>query len=344
MTGRNCFLPAEWHPQSAVQITWPDEQTDWAPIIDPVVECYQTIARQIAAKQKLIVVCRDRAKTEPLLAACRRESILLVEAPINDTWARDHGPISLLCDGTPLWLDFKFNGWGLKYPANFDNLITAAIYQSGLLDEQVRYADHLSFVLEGGSIESDGEGTLLTTAQCLLSPNRNGAFSKREIEDYLKRHLYLKRILWLHSGHLAGDDTDAHIDTLARFCARDVIAYVRCDDPSDRHYGDLKKMEKELEAFTTASGEPYRLVPLPMADAVVDENGDRLPATYANFLILNDAVLVPCYGSDKDEAALNTIQSIFKEREVVGVDCRILLRQHGSLHCMVMQYPVGVVA
>lgn len=344
MTDQNCFLPAEWHPQSAIQITWPDEQTDWAAIIDPVVACYQTIARHIAARQKLLVVCRDRTKTERLLTECRRENVLLVEAPLNDTWARDHGPITLLCDGAPVWLDFKFNGWGLKYPANFDNLITAAIYQSGLLDARVCYSNQLNFVLEGGSIESDGAGTLLTTAQCLLSPNRNGGFGKSEIEDYLKRRLHLQRVLWLHSGRLAGDDTDGHIDTLARFCAPDVIAYVRCEDADDNHYGDLKNMEEELRAFTTTSGEPYRLVPLPMAEAIFDQNGQRLPATYANFLILNDAVLVPCYGSDKDEIALDALRSIFQEREIIGVDCRILLRQHGSLHCMAMQYPAGVIA
>mgnify|MGYP005844842445 CR=1 FL=1 len=344
MTGQKCFLPAEWHPQSAIQITWPDEQTDWALIIEPVVACYQAIARHIAARQKLLVVCRDRTQTERLLTECRRENVLLVEAPLNDTWARDHGPITLLCAGAPVWLDFQFNGWGLKYPANFDNLITTVIYQSGLLDARVRYSNQLNFVLEGGSIESDGAGTLLTTARCLLSPNRNGGFGKSEIEDYLKRRLHLQRILWLHSGHLAGDDTDGHIDTLARFCARDVIAYVRCDDPDDVHYGELKKMEEELQTFTTTSGAPYRLVPLPMADAIFDQNGERLPASYANFLILNDAVLVPCYGSDKDEIALDTLRSLFQDREIIGVDCRILLRQHGSLHCMAMQYPAGVIA
>lgn len=337
------MLPAEWHPQSAIQITWPDEHTDWAPIIAPVIECYQVIARQIAMRQKLVIVCRDRGKTERLLGECRQEHVLLVEAPLNDSWARDHGPITLLCDGTPVWLDFKFNGWGLKYPANFDNLITATIYRSELLDKRVRYSNHHNFVLEGGSIESDGAGTLLTTAECLLSPNRNGGFDRSQIEDYLKRHLFLQRVLWLHSGHLAGDDTDGHIDTLARFCARDVIAYVRCDDPADTHYGELKNMEKELRRFTTTSGEPYRLVPLPMADAVFAENGERLPATYANFLILNDAVLVPCYGSDKDQRALDTLRSVFHEREIIGIDCRILLQQHGSLHCLTMQYPAGVV-
>lgn len=339
----NCFFPAEWYPQSAAQITWPDDRTDWKSDLREVVECYKIIAREISKRQKLIVVCRNRNETELHLEEASGANIILIEAPLNDTWARDHGPIIMICEGKPVLLDFKFNGWGLKYPANFDNLITSSIHASGLLNAAVKYRNHLNFVLEGGSVESDGEGTLLTTSQCLLSPNRNGGFRKEEIEACLKKYLAIDRILWLQADPLAGDDTDGHIDTLARFCSPDSIAYVKCDDVNDEHYLSLKNMEEALKSFRTKSGEPYNLVPLPMADPLLDDRGSRLPATYANFLIVNGAVLVPFYGSRKDETALNALRTVFVDREAVGIDCRALVKQQGSLHCMAMQYPEGVV-
>ena len=201
------------------------------------------------------------------------------------------------------------------------------------------YRNCLDFVLEGGSLESDGNGTLLTTSECLLSEFRNPSYTREMIEQRLKEDLGLMRVLWLNNGYLEGDDTDSHIDTLARFCDRNTIAYVRCDDPIDAHFEALQKMEAELKQFTTIAGQPYRLLPLPMADAAYDEEGNRLPATYANFLIVNGGVLVPTYGNPvKDEMALNQLRLAFPEREVVGVDCRALVEQHGSLHCVTMQY------
>jgi len=345
MNREDCFWPAEWHPQSAVQISWPDEQTDWVTHLDEVIECYKRIAREIAERQALIVVCRNSKETERQIAGVCGNShhLKFVEAPINDTWARDYGPIMTLCGKKPVLLDFKFNGWGLKYPANYDNQITARIYAAGILNEAAEYRNHLNFVLEGGSIESDGQGTVLTTASCLLSPNRNGGHTKDEIESSLERYLHADRILWLENGYLAGDDTDGHIDTLARFCSPDSIAYVKCDDPADEHHDGLKEMERELMSFKTRKGEAYRLIPLPMADPVFDDRGNRLPATYANFLIINGAVLVPFYGSEKDELVSRILQPLFKERSIIGIDCRVLIKEHGSLHCMAMQYPEGVI-
>ena len=199
----------------------------------------------------------------------------------------------------------------------------------------------LYYVLEGGSIESDGAGTLMTTSQCLLSPNRNEHLTQPQVEEFLKSSFGVERVLWINHGYLAGDDTDSHVDTLARFCDVDTIAYVQCDDKTDEHYASLKLMERELKSFKTLEGNPYRLIPLPMADARY-EGEQRLPATYANFLIVNGALLVPTYRSPKDEQALSALREAFPDREVVGVDCSALIHQHGSLHCVTMQLPYYV--
>jgi agmatine deiminase len=194
-------------------------------------------------------------------------------------------------------------------------------------------------VLEGGSIESDGSGTILTTTQCQLSPNRNPHLNQKEIEKKLKKWLGAKRVLWLKNGYLAGDDTDSHIDTLVRFCNETTIAYVACTDESDEHFTALKEMVKELRNFKTDDGNPYNLIALPMPDACFDADGDRLPATYANFLIVNGAVLVPTYDVPQDELALAQIKKAFPTRKVLGIDCKPLILQHGSLHCVTMQFP-----
>ena len=266
------------------------------------------------------------------------DRLTLYEIPTNDTWARDHSGIMVVENGKLVLLDFQFNGWGLKFAANLDNQITHQLYKQGAFPATT-YRSMKHFVLEGGSIESDGEGTLLTTVDCLLSANRNDTLTKEEVEVFLKNHLGLQRILWLHHGYLAGDDTDSHIDTLARFCDAQTIAYVQCTDPTDEHYQALSGMEEELQAFTTLKGEPYRLIPLPMAEPVWDEEGHRLPATYANFLIINKAVLLPFYGTEQDAIAQAQLQSAFPEREVVSIHCGALIHQHGSLHCVTMQYP-----
>ena len=263
-----------------------------------------------------------------------------MEIESNDTWARDHGAISLLIDDRPAISDFGFNGWGLKFAANRDNLITGKLFKKSVFQPGVAYRNNLHFILEGGSIESDGKGTLLTTSQCLLAPNRNQPMTQDEIDDYLKQCLGAERVLWLHHGYLAGDDTDSHVDTLARFCDEQTIAYVKCDDPHDEHYQELRMMEEELESFVAHDGRPYRLVGLPMADAVYHD-GQRLPATYANFLIINGAVLIPFYGTEKDSIAKDQLREIFPDREIIGVDCGQLIRQHGSLHCVTMQFPIG---
>lgn len=333
-------LPAEWEPQSAVQLTFPHNKTDWADVLDEVLPCFVRIAETISRYEKVLIVCQDEAMTKRLLPHAVRENLLFAAIDSNDTWARDHGGITVIENGNPLVLDFVFNGWGLKFPANKDNLITRALFNKGVFNATLQ---HGGLVLEGGGIESDGDGTLLTTAECLLSPNRNPHLSKAEIEEHLKKVFGLDRLLWLEHGYLAGDDTDSHIDTLARLCDPGTIAYVKCDNTSDEHFRELQAMEAELRAFRKKDGSPYRLVPLPWPDACFDSEGNRLPATYANFLIINGAVLVPTYGVPQDAAALEVISTLFTDRDIIGIDCRPLILQHGSLHCVTMQYPAAVI-
>lgn len=342
-TNKSFSLPAEWHPQSAIQLTWPHAETDWGYMLEEITTCYVELARTMLSYQKLIVVCNDAQAVKSILGADKQQSenLVLVELPSNDTWARDHAGISVLDNNNQKYLlDFTFNGWGLKFPSNYDNQINRGLFATQTFRADVTYVNHKEFVLEGGALESDGQGTLLTTSECLLSPNRNSALTKAEIEDYLTRIFGLKQVLWLDHGYLAGDDTDSHIDTLARLCDEQTIAYVKCDDTSDEHYEALCKMEAQLQSFRTLDGKPYQLIPLPMADRV-EFDGERLPATYANFLIMNEVVLVPFYNTPKDPIAQEQLQKAFPTRTVIGIDCSAIIKQHGSLHCVTMQYPEG---
>ena len=335
------FLPAEWATQEFVQLTWPHADTDWAYMLDEITECFVNIARKIVKRQQLLIVCVDAEEVETYFSDDELQRISFAEMSTNDTWARDHGGITVFEDGKAVVYDFTFNGWGMKFAANHDNQITRKIYQSGIF-EAYGYKNCMDFVLEGGSIESDGEGTILTTAECLLSENRNNS-SREVIEQKLKDYFGAKQVLWLDHGYLAGDDTDSHVDTLARLCPNNTIAYVKCDDETDEHYEALKKMEEELQSFSTLKdGGSYNLIPLPMADAVYDEDEERLPATYANFLIINGAILLPVYNSDKDAIAIAQMQKAFPEHEIVPIDCNALIKQHGSLHCVTMQYPKNI--
>lgn len=336
------ILPAEWYPQSAIQMTWPHEYTDWAPIMEEVVPCFVEIAKEVIKHEKLLIVCYEEDVVRSQLGEVDYSRIIFKEMPTNDTWARDHGGITVFKDGLPVIYDFVFNGWGMKFAANHDNQITWELDYEHYFAKKVKRINMCPFVLEGGSIESDGKGTLMTTVECLTSMNRNDHLRQEELENYLKKVFGLDRVLWLYRGSLAGDDTDCHVDTLARFCSEDTIAYVKCTDEEDMHFEGLRMMEEELMEFTQANGEPYRLIALPMADKVEWE-GERLPATYANFLIINGAVLVPFYNSPKDEEAKAALQTAFPDREIVGINCLPLIKQHGSLHCVTMQYPEGVV-
>ena len=336
------YFPAEWYPQSAVQLTWPHEDTDWAPILDEVTDCFVAIAREIVKRQKLLIVCTNEAEVRRRLGAVDVEKIIFREIMSNDTWARDHGGITVYINGKPVVYDFVFNGWGMKFASNYDNLITRMLTKTNTFSSEVEVFNMQPFVLEGGSLETDGHGTLLTTVACLGSVNRNEYLHPEQLEVHLKALFGLSRILLLENGYLAGDDTDGHIDMLARFCDEQTITYVQCTDERDEHFVELQAMESELKAFRTTDGQPYRLIPLPMADKVMWE-GKRLPASYANFLIINDALLMPCYQSAKDLLAQKALQEAFPGREIIGINCRSLIKQHGSLHCVTMQYPAGVI-
>ena len=312
-------MPAEWEPQRCVQLTWPHAATDWAPMLDEITAVYDEMKREIEKREPVLVVGDD--------------------IPHNDTWARDHGFITVeetsALRHEPsdiLLLDFRFNGWGEKFPAELDNQINRRLYDRGLL--QGTYEPHLDFVLEGGSIESDGRGTIFTTECCLMAPHRNQPLSKQQIEARLKEWLGAERVVWLQHGSLLGDDTDGHIDTLVRICPDDTLLYIG----ADADHPDLIEMESELQALRTIGGKPYRLLRLPLPRPIYDE-GERLPATYANYLVVNGAVLVPTYAQpDLDREAMDIIQQAYPDREIVGIDCRPVIRQHGSLHCCTMQY------
>lgn len=336
-------IPAEWEKQGFVQLTWPHKDSLWYEV-EKVQACYTKIASAILSHEPLLIVCRDKQETESDLRRCGLKSldgIRFVESPINDTWARDHGAISVFGDsGEKYILDFVFNGWGLKFASDLDNQITTNIYNKGAFAPDVKYINMRPFVLEGGSIDTDGAGTLIATSDCLCSLNRNEYLSREEIENHLKAAFGLKRILWLDNGSIAGDDTDSHVDILARFCSEDTIAYTSCEDPEDENYPSLKAMEKQLRTFRTLDGKPYRLVPLPLPDALYLDDY-RLPGSYANFLILNGAVLIPGAASPKDEIARERLQAIFPDRSVEVIDCRALLSGHGGLHCITMNYPEG---
>ncbi len=338
------LLP-EWVEQSAVLLAWPYAEGDFGPWLTDAEATYVAIAREIARREILIVACRSgehQRHIEVLLSADGIDPDHLRFAPIpyNDVWVRDTAPLSVIgADGLRL-LDFRFNGWGGKYEHADDDLLARNLHDGGVLGETP--LDAIDFVLEGGSIETDGMGTLMTTTLCLLNPNRNPAFSLSQIEAQLKSHLGADRVLWLTRGHAEGDDTDAHIDTLARFCSPDTIAYTACDQLDDPRYEEFQAMAAQLATFTSRIGQPYRLIPLPIPAPIRGEEGTRLPATYANFLIINDAVLVPVYNDPADGVALERLAGCFPGRDIIPIDCIPLIRQYGSLHCMTMQFPAAI--
>jgi agmatine/peptidylarginine deiminase len=337
-------LPAEWEPQSGVMLTWPHPETDWADQLDRVERLYGKLANLIGRFEPVLNVCRDPDHAERVRmllegAACQRFGI----APSNDTWARDYGPIGVRThEDRPLLLDFRFNGWGGKFPADLDDRVSRVLGEGGVFGGTPLKS--VDLILEGGAIDTDGRGTLLAVTRTLVDPQRNPGRSRESIERTLRDTLGIRHIMWLEHGAISGDDTDGHIDTLVRFCAPDTLCYARCGDPLDADFSELQAMELELQALRDPEGNPYRLVPLPTPSPVLDEEGRRLPAGYANFLVINDAVLVPTYDDPADGEALAALGRLFPDRTILPVDCRALIRQGGSLHCISMQLMAGVLA
>ncbi|WP_431636981.1 agmatine deiminase family protein [Dyella sp. KULCS107] len=337
-------LPAEWEPQAAVLIAWPHADTDWAERLAAVETTYAALAAAVTRFESLVIVVPDadvRSHAEALIrtAGADLARVRFVELPYDDTWLRDSGPITLRdgADGFQL-TDFRFTGWGGKFGAEQDDALIAGLVQAGVFGRAAH--KRVDWALEGGGVESDGAGTVLTTWRCLTQ--RHPEQSREEMSAILRDSLHASRILWLDFGYLEGDDTDAHIDTLARFAPGDRIVFQACDDASDPHFEELKRMADELAALRTMDGKPYTLHPLPWAKPIVDE-GRRLAASYANYLIVNGAVLVPAYGDAADDAAARIIGEAHPGREVVQVPCRPLIWQNGSLHCITMQLPAGLV-
>ena len=337
-------LPAEWEEQDGVLLAWPHEATDWKPFLPQIQETFAALIAQASHHARVILVTNtpDEVRRFLLHTGARQERITFVPLPTNDTWARDFGPITVYENGHPVLLDFQFNGWGGKFTANLDNAVSRGIKEHGIFGATHLRRIHL--ILEGGAIDSDGHGTILTTRSCLANPNRNPHLTPAEVEHALRQFLGAERIFWLENGHLAGDDTDGHVDMLARFAPHDTIVHVACDNPADEHHASISAMVEELRSLRTAAGRPYRLLALPWPDAKHAPDGHRLPASYANFLILNGAVLAPTYNDPRDKAALGIIAQAFPGRKIIGIDCSDLILQHGSLHCVTMQLPKGVLA
>ena len=331
-------MPAEWEKQKLVLLSFPHEETDWADennekALEEALSPFIRIAQAIAYGEAVYIICKNKEKISSMF--CSTRNMTFIEIPTNDTWIRDYGYITVKENGENILLDFTFDGWGGKFEASLDNSVNTALHKKGYMGTTA--LESIDFVLEGGSIESDGEGTLLTTTQCLCNPNRNAGLSKEEVEKHLKTSLGAKKVLWLDHGYLAGDDTDSHIDTLARFVNRETIAYVKCDDTEDEHYEALQNMEVQLQSFRTKEGKEYTLIALPMCEATYNNEGERLPATYANFLITNNALVYPTYNDKNDKKAGEIFKMLFPDREVIPVNCLKLIEQGGSLHCSTMQ-------
>lgn len=341
MTNSARMLP-EWAPQQAVMLAWPHPSTDWAPWLDAIQHDYVELAVAISTEVPPLILCQDEAHRALILRQLGERcghAPRLVIAPYNDTWCRDYGPVTVAADGTPRLLDFCFNGWGDKYDASLDNDINQRL--SG---EWRAPLTRIEYELEGGSIETDGCGTLLTTVHCLLDSNRNNDFSKADVERFVLEALGLERILWISEGALLGDDTDSHIDNLVRFCSEDTIAYITCTRREDVHYEPLRKMEQQVLALRRPDGSAYKFHAIDLPDPQFDEDGKRLPGSYVNFLVVNASVLVPVFGCAQDAQALNTLRQCFPGHKIVPVPGANLIRQFGGPHCATMQLPLGTLA
>lgn len=346
----NFRLLPEWAEQDAVMLTWPHKDTDWADNLARVEPVYIELAKHITTQQQLVIVAHNSALKVHITALLNSANVSLnrvhfVVTPTNDTWARDHGPLTCAAIDSPKPLkvyDFTFNGWGNKFESALDNQINCTLVKE--LSSTNNQYQALDMVLEGGGIEINEHGVLLTTSECLLNKNRNPDLNPNDIEALLKEHLGATSFLWVEHGYLAGDDTDSHIDTLVRFAPNNTLVYVQCDDKADEHFSALDAMEKQLKTFKTADNTPYNLIELPWPKAAYDDKQTRLPATYANYLIINNAVLVPTYNDANDERALAQVQKAYPQHTIIGVNCQPIIEQFGSLHCITMQLPRGFLA
>lgn len=336
------YFPAEWHLQSAVHLVWPSESSDWKGNYEQVIICYLSIVKAVLGRQKLVLVFPENYPVADYFSDKEQSQMTIFFEQYNDTWVRDYGGISVFKEGRMSLLDFKFNAWGEKFDWRLDNEQTRSLFGKGLFSKNVIYSNQLDFVLEGGAIESNGKGLLMTTKSCLLNPNRNPGLNQKAIDQKLRKVLNVNEVLWLEHGFIIGDDTDGHVDTLVRFVKEDSLVYVKSEKEADPNYHELALMEKELEVLCQKHG--LMMTPLPVPDAVYHPvTREKLPATYANFLILNEVILLPVYNCPQDKMAVEILKTCFTDRKIISINCIALIQQGGSLHCATMQYPSSFV-
>jgi len=331
-------MPAEWEPHAATWLSWPRrEGISFPDSFDRVLPALRAMVEAlIESEQVCINVCNGahEAEARAVLNGLRMERVTFYRIPTNEPWCRDHGPIFLKRDVDPRLaiVDWDYNAWGGKYPpCDLDEVVPTRAAQ--FLHAPVFYP---RMILEGGSIEVNGAGALLTTESCLLNPNRNPRLGRAEIEQRLRDYFGVREILWLAEG-IDGDDTDGHIDDLARFVSESTVVTVVEENRDDENYRPLQQNLARLRQMKVEQGE-IEIVTLPMPKKIVRE-GQRLPASYANFYIANSCVLLPTFADPNDETALSALQKLFLDRRVIGIDCRELIWGLGTFHCLTQQQP-----
>jgi agmatine deiminase len=336
------LLP-EWAPQDAVMLAWPHETTDWAPWLKEIEATYVELTTAIAKAAVPLILCRSagheshiKAQLDPQLS----DRCAFVQLSYDDTWCRDYGPLTVGDPEAACLLDFQFSGWGDKYEASQDNEVNRHLSKTGRMKLPLRSID---IELEGGSVEADGTGTLLTTEACLLGGNRNEHMDREQLETALRELLGVSRVIWIKNGFLQGDDTDSHVDNLVRFASCDTLVHATCDRTDDVHHQPLAAMADELRSLRQQNGEPYRLVELPIPEPKADESGRRLPASYVNFIIVNGYIIMPVFDSPCDAIAIERLKQAFPEHEIITVTGTALIKQNGGPHCATMQLPRGTV-
>lgn len=310
---------AEWEKQEMIFLSLPHYHTDWNEYLLDIMESYVEFVKTLARYQKVALISPNKEDFNHFFKNI--PNLSFYEIDTNDTWIRDYGAIDVENFGRVMSYDFVFNAWGNKFESSKDNALNQELFKSfkGELKS-------VPFILEGGSIDFNGYGTMLTTSICLLNDNRNSSFTKKDFEKKFMELFGIHTIIWLEHGFIKGDDTDSHVDTLARFISRDTIAYSSCEDVDDEHYDELKKMEDELKKTG------FKLISLPIPKPIFYD-GKRLPATYVNFVFVNNALIVPTYLDQNDESVINKLKNALPNLDIVGVDARVFIRQHGSLHC-----------
>lgn len=335
-------MPAEWERHRGTWLSWPHKEASWPDNFAAVPGIFTEIVRHLAPREEVHINVPDgeaEAGVRTVLRDARVPdgNIFFHHNPTNDAWCRDHGPIFVQrMDGgrtEEAIVDWDYNGWGRKYPPyDLDDAVPTRIAtELGL----PRFTPGI--VMEGGSLDVNGRGTLLTTEACLLNPNRNPSLTRHDIERYLREFLGVRHILWLGGG-IVGDDTDGHVDDLTRFIDPVTVVTALEDDPTDDNYEPLQDNLQRLHRMTDQDGQSLRVVALPMPHPVV-RDGQRLPASYANFYIANDVVLLPTYDSERDATARRVLQSCFPGRHVIGIDCTALVWGLGAFHCVTQQWP-----